>query len=99
MPASSCAVGAWAASSIGAPAKNAASAVPAIPRARLEKVTGEAPIRRVGAAFARAAEVGRRMDFLRRSRKNGPGGARHKTENPDVAVSWPELTAAYHIFG
>ena len=70
------AAGAWAESAIGAATRKAASAVPRTHRARLEEVTGDAPMRRPTAGFARTAEVEPRMAFLRRPRKNGSRGAR-----------------------
>ena len=60
-------------------ARNVTCAVPATHRARLEEITGDAPMRREAAEFARAAEVEPRMAFLRRPRKNGPGGAQARS--------------------
>src|ERR1700688_2993037 len=51
MPERSCAAGAWAASSIGAATRNAASAVPITHRPKLEEVTGNAPMGRLTADF------------------------------------------------
>jgi hypothetical protein len=44
-------------------------------------------MRRLAARCARIAEIAPRMAFLRRYRKNIPGGASNQLERPDVAVS------------
>jgi hypothetical protein len=52
----------------------AASAVPVTHRAKLEEVTGDAPMGRVAAKGAHTAQVEPRMAFLRRPRKNSRSG-------------------------
>src|SRR6185312_4209281 len=62
-PAMSCGGFGCAASLIGAAAKQAASALPAMNRARLEEVTGYAPKRRCLADCVQAPRLGREWPF------------------------------------
>ena len=92
MPERSCAVGVWADSSIGdADQKSGQARCRRTHRAKLEEVTGDAPMGRNRRGFAREPPRLRpRMAFLRRPRKNGQRGALSlQVESPDVAASWP----------
>src|SRR5262249_50959915 len=64
-----------AARGVAAAARKAASALPAMQRPKLERVTGSAPMKQLRRIRTRTTNVTPRMAFLRRPRKNVPHGA------------------------